>query len=75
MRKVRKQEFHLVGEHAFPLQINVFCMRRYERNGEQLHPRPLGRTTRFTIVAALAGSYYILPRIIPALAERENMIA
>ena len=65
-RKVVEQKLHLVCEYFARLQVNVFGVRRHERNGEQFHARLLGRLPRFAVVAVAASRNDIAPSVFAA---------
>lgn len=74
-REMGKQEIHLVGQNAAALEIDIFGVCGYERNGQQLHAGLFRSASGLVVVAALAGGDDITPRIGAALAERIYMVA
>ena len=74
-RKVRAQKFHLVGQHAAALQIDVFGMRGREGIGEQLHAGLFRCTSGFVVVAAFAGGNHVVPDIVPTVTQWRDVIA
>lgn len=69
-----EQEFHLIGKYTVALQVNVFGVRRDERNRKQLHMGLLRGAPSLMVVAALAGSDDIFPVIAAALGDGANMV-
>ena len=50
-----QQEIHLVSEDFAALQVDVFRMRRRERNGQQFQPRLFRRPAGFVVVVQAQG--------------------
>jgi hypothetical protein len=47
---------------------------RSGRVSEKLHARHFGRTTRFALIAGLAGAYDVVPGVYAPEAARHNMV-
>ena len=74
-RKMRQQEFHLVGQYSAPLQVDVLGVGRGEGYGQQLHARLFRGAACLVVIAALAGRDHIRPGVAAALAERLDVVA
>src|SRR6185437_2837755 len=73
-REVRQQIFHLVGQHATPLEENVLRIGRSEGHRDELHFRLFRCAGRLLVVATSASGYDVRPDIEAALAEGPDMI-
>ena len=73
-REVGTQEFHLVGQHAPALQVNILGMCRDERHSKQLHAGLLRCTSRLVVVATPTGRDDITPDILTSLNCRRHMV-
>ena len=68
------QELHLVGEYSAPFQINVFCMGRHERDGQELHAGLLRCAVGLEVIAAFAGGDHVVPGVLAADTAWADMI-
>ena len=69
------KKFHLIGQDAATLQIDILGVCRHERNGQQLYARLFRGAAGLVVIAPLAGRHHIVPCIQPALTQGSDMIA
>ena len=64
LRKLRLEEFHLVGPDALAVdQRQVFGRVGFEGQGEQFHVRLFRRAVLLVMVAATAGGHHVDPGV------------
>ena len=74
-RKMRFEKFHLIGQNAFTLQIDILRVRRQKRHCHQLHTGLFRPAPSLVIIAATTGSDHIGPDIETILTGGRDMIA
>ena len=71
---MREQEFHLIGQNAPALEINIFRIGRCKGHCDQLHAGLFRRLASLMVIAAPASCDDIGPSVHAALAQRPDMI-